>query len=154
METYIGVKVIKAVEMDYNTAIEKGYRVNDTLATSGYEVEYEDGYKSWSPKDAFEKSYRKTDGLTFGLALEAMKLGKKVARIGWNGSGMFAVLSPGMKQLKADGFFNKDLNAHALSIGGFMDVRPAFMLKTAQDDVAYWAPSGSDCLAEDWVIID
>jgi len=92
--------------------------------------------------------------MNFGLAVEAMKIGKKVARIGWNGSGMFAVLSPGAKQLPATDFFNKDLNAHALSIGGFMDVRPAFMLKTAQNDVAYWTPSGSDCLAEDWIIIE
>jgi hypothetical protein len=27
-------------------------------------------------------------------------------------------------------------------------------LKTAQEDVATWAPSGSDSLAEDWSILD
>lgn len=92
--------------------------------------------------------------MNFGEALEALKQGKKVARTGWNGSGMFAVLSPGMKGLPAERFFNKDLNAHAIKLGGTMDVRPSFMLKTAQDDVAYWAPSGSDCLAEDWMIVE
>lgn len=153
-ELFIGVKVVKATPMDYNDAIEKGYRVGDKTATNGYEVEYEDGYKSWSPKDVFEKAYRKTSGMTFGLAVEAMKMGKKVARSGWNGSGMFAVLSPGKKQLSAEDFFNKDLKEHAQKIGGSMDVRPAFMLKTAQNDVAYWSPSGSDCLAEDWFIVE
>ena len=92
--------------------------------------------------------------LNFGQALEALKNGQKVAREGWNGSGMFAVLSPGAEQLPSEKFFNKELAAHAASIGGYMDVRPAFMLKTAQNDVAYWAPSGSDCLAEDWLIVE
>lgn len=92
--------------------------------------------------------------LNFGQALEALKLGKKVCRKGWNGSNMFAVLSPGAKSLSSEQFFNKDLAEYAYNLGGFMDVRPAFMLKTAQDDVAYWSPSGSDCLAEDWLIID
>jgi hypothetical protein len=94
------------------------------------------------------------ENLNFGQALEALKEGKKVAREGWNGSNMFAVLSPGYQKLPSEQFFNKDLAAFASDLGGFMDVRPAFMLKTAQDDVAYWAPSGSDCLAEDWVIIN
>lgn len=92
--------------------------------------------------------------MNFGQALEQLKQGKKIARQNWNGSNMFAVLSTGKKQLEAEGFFNPDLKEHALKIGGFMDVRPAFMLKTAQDDVAYWSPSGSDCLAEDWFIVD
>lgn len=92
--------------------------------------------------------------MNFGQAIEALKEGKKVAREGWNGQGMFAVLSPGKKQLEASGFFNKDLSAYAELIGGFMDVRPAFMLKTAQNDVAYWNPSTSDILSEDWIIVE
>lgn len=92
--------------------------------------------------------------LNFGEALQALKEGKKVCRQGWNGSGMFAVLSPGARDLPSNQFFNKDLKLYAESIGGYMDVRPSFMLKTAQDDVAYWAPSGSDCLAEDWMVLN
>ncbi len=62
---YIGVKEVSAVPMSYNEAVEKGYRVSgDTVATEGYEVEYEGGYKSWSPKDVFEKAYTET-GLKF-----------------------------------------------------------------------------------------
>ena len=92
--------------------------------------------------------------MSFGTALEALKNGKSVARRGWNGADMFAVLSPGMKKLDSSKFFNKALENHAKSIGGVMDVRPAFMLKTAQNDVAYWNPSTSDCLAEDWFIVE
>jgi hypothetical protein len=97
---------------------------------------------------------KKTEGLSFELALYELKSGSKLARKGWNGTEMFAVLSPGAKELPAEKFFNKDLEAFANSIGGKMDIRPAFMLKTAQNDVAYWIPSGSDLLAEDWCIVD
>ena len=41
----------------------------------GYRVCYPDGYVSWSPKEVFEAAYRPTDGVNFGLALEAMKKG-------------------------------------------------------------------------------
>ena len=92
--------------------------------------------------------------MDFSEALLAIKRGEKIARSGWNGSNMFAVLSPGKKELYYTEFFNKDLSEYASRIGGFMDVRPSFMLKTAQDDVAYWVPSCSDILAEDWVIVE
>ncbi len=169
MEQYIGVKIIKASPMTlsaYNEYMGKSRPVEGETNANGYLVEYEqdpettnknhpdhEGCVSWSPENVFEKSYRLTSGLTFGLAVEAMKLGKKVARTGWNGVGIFAVLSPGKKELPASDFFNPHLSKHALSIGGVMDVRSAFMLKTAQEDVAYWSPSGSDCLAEDWFIV-
>ena len=34
------------------------------------------------------------ENLNFGQAIEAAKQGKKVARQGWNGSGMFAYIVP------------------------------------------------------------
>jgi hypothetical protein len=158
MQKYIGVKIISAepqVRMGHPANAETVEELGEGPTNiDGYKVVYEDGYTSWSPKDVFDKAYRPTDGLTFGLAIEAMKLGHKVSRVGWNGSGLFAVLSPGKKGLPASDFFSPHLSKHALTIGGVMDVRPAFMLKTAQEDVAYWAPSGSDCLAEDWFIVE
>jgi hypothetical protein len=99
MEKYLGVKLISAEPMDSEDA-EK--LLNREFETSyqhylGYLVEYEDGYKSWSPKEAFEKAYRKIDNLTFGLAIEALKQGKKITRSGWNGKGMFFILSSSRK---------------------------------------------------------
>jgi hypothetical protein len=105
--------------------------------------------------DIFEMTYNEASNkVTFGMAVEAMKNGNKAVRKGWNGKEMFLVISPGAEQLPSDKFFNKDLSIHAKLLGGFMDVRPSFMLKTAQEDVAYWSPSGSDALAEDWIILD
>ncbi len=38
---------------------------------------------------------RSLNKMNFGEALEALKLGQKVAREGWNGKGMFLFLVPG-----------------------------------------------------------
>ena len=79
MEQYIGTKIIEAAP-----AIRKGGKVYDLTwpipksmesGELGYRVRYPDGYESWSPKDVFEEAYRPTEGVNFGLALEAMKKG-------------------------------------------------------------------------------
>ena len=57
MEKYLGVKVINAEPMtakDFSNLTGKLQPGED-----GYKVVYEDGYTSWSPKDVFEKAYRK-----------------------------------------------------------------------------------------------
>ena len=70
MQTYYGAKLIHAEPA--NKGVDEGYF-----------VKYEDGYTSWSPKEVFEKAYRPVEGLPFGLALEAMKQGKKLYRASW-----------------------------------------------------------------------
>lgn len=51
---YIGIKFVNAEPMTAEVAEKKGYRVSGNTG-DGYEVTYEDGYKSWCPKDVFEK---------------------------------------------------------------------------------------------------
>ena len=53
MKTYIGTKIIQAEKQTCEKDIYKS-KVGDP----GYKVKYEDGYISWSPKDAFEKAYK------------------------------------------------------------------------------------------------
>jgi hypothetical protein len=55
----------------------------------GYAVKYNDGYTSWSPKDVFDAAYQPLNALSFGHALMVLQDGKKVARSGCNGKGMF-----------------------------------------------------------------
>jgi hypothetical protein len=108
MKRYIGVKEINAKPMKravYNVARGWTLPADENGDDDGYLVEYIDGgqanttayagYVSWSPKDVFERAYKRTEGLTFGLALELLKIGHKVARKGWNGKGMWLVLVPG-----------------------------------------------------------
>lgn len=51
---YIGIKIVEAVPMTAEEAVNHGYRIGDN-AGDGYEVTYPEGYKSWCPKDVFEK---------------------------------------------------------------------------------------------------
>lgn len=61
MNNYIGCKAIKAEPMTKLTyEISTGRFIDNgmDITTPGYLVEYPDGYKSWSPKDIFERAYR------------------------------------------------------------------------------------------------
>ncbi|MCE5185060.1 MAG: hypothetical protein LLF76_02920 [Planctomycetaceae bacterium] len=56
----IGVKLIKFQPMtrsDYNRYRSWQMPENENEYDDGYLVRYEDGYESWSPKDAFESAY-------------------------------------------------------------------------------------------------
>jgi hypothetical protein len=56
----------------------------------GYVVLYEDGYMSYSPPNAFKKAYRLiADGLNIGDVHMGLNEGRKFARAGWNGKGMY-----------------------------------------------------------------
>ena len=161
MNRYIGTKTINAKPMSrqaYNNL--RGWEVpaDENPADDGYLVEYIDGgqanhpdfdgYISWSPKDVFERAYRRSDGLTFGNALELLKAGKKVARAGWNGKGLFLFLVPG-SNFKV----NRPPLLGIYPEGTEINYRPHIDLKGVDGSISTWAPSGSDALAEDWAVV-
>lgn len=58
--TYIGVKLIKATPMtrgEYNAHESLTNSLGGDSADEGYLVEYTSGYKSWSPKDVFDRAH-------------------------------------------------------------------------------------------------
>lgn len=61
MPSYIGTKVVCAIPMDEVSFLRtyKNQPDNDNETQPGYLVVYEDGYKSWSPKETFERAYRR-----------------------------------------------------------------------------------------------
>lgn len=86
----------------------------------------------------------------FGIAISELKLGKKVARKGWNGADMFVYFVPAASYPiqrnnlgTLGGMFPEDLAPY----------REYLALKTAQNDIATWTPSCSDALAEDWYVV-
>lgn len=89
------------------------------------------------------------DEFDFGSAVYLLKIGKKVARKGWNGSGMFVYYVPAAS-------YPVERNNLETMGGQFPDdmvpYREYLALKTAQGDVATWAPSVSDALATDWCL--
>jgi hypothetical protein len=104
-----------------------------------------------SPADVFEKSYQPADALGFGHALVALKEGKKVARAGWNGKGIFLYYVPansypaGQNPLGTmKGIFPDDMVPYGAYIA----------MKTAQDNVVPWLASQTDVLADDWQIVE
>lgn len=93
-------------------------------------------------------STKKTDGLSFGMAIEAAKRGCKISRSGWNGFGMYAYIVPANKYPA-----QTDLIKGVFE-GDMVPYREYWALKTAQNDIATWSPSGSDSLANDWCIVE
>jgi hypothetical protein len=173
MKQYIGVKLINAKPMsraEYNTFRGWELPADENGADEGFLVEYLDGgkantaayegYVSWSPKEVFEKAYGPTEGMTFGLALEALKRGHKVARRGWNGKGMWLSLScDGSRMVHANNFWSKNNADFARQQEGEMaEVLPSITMKTtnAQGRVAIlmgWLASQTDMLSDDWIIV-
>ncbi len=87
----------------------------------------------------------------FGEALELMKAGKKVARSGWNGKGMFIYYVPansypasGNSLNTMKGIFPDDLVPYQAYIA----------MKTAQNLVVPWFCSQSDMLDNDWMVVE
>lgn len=153
MKRYIGVKLINAIDMTraaYNILRDWELPADENGDDAGYLVEYLDGgqanhkdfkgYISWSPKAVFENAYRPTDGMTFGLAIEALKRGHKVSRSGWNGKGMWLYFIPASHWETTRGL-------------ELLDGLPWIGIKTVDDKFVPWLASQTDVLAEDWGIV-
>lgn len=77
-------------------------------------------------------------GMDFGFALAALKDGKKIARKGWNGKGMYVTL----------------ILAGNAAFQGYA-MQDCLGLKTANDVMQPgWIPSQNDLLSEDWMVVE
>jgi len=68
--------------------------------------------------------------MNFGNALEAIKLGVKVTRDGWNGKGLWI-------ELQVPDEYSKM-------------TKPYFYICSEAGDKVPWVPSVGDCLGDDW----
>lgn len=82
MKKYIGTKQVEAESMDKGTAFYLGLLREKEVPEKleGYHVRYEDGYESWSPKDAFEKAYQVADTFLDRLRIEYEDLDNKLGK--------------------------------------------------------------------------
>ncbi|MGO1298837.1 MAG: DUF2829 domain-containing protein [Vibrio sp.] len=169
MKTFIGTKIILAVAMSrlaYNNYRGWDLPSDEDGSDEGFLVEYVDGgqsnhpdhkgYISWSPKDVFEKSYRAASGMNFGLAIEAMKLGHKVARAGWNGKGMWCIYNPGSKGETHTMFAGSVYKNHGVDE---CEILPHFDMYTVNASgrramLPGWLASQSDMDADDWEVVE
>ena len=78
-------------------------------------------------------------GMNFGLALEAIKQGKKVSRSGWNGKGLWLELQVP--------------DAHSKMTLPYIFMSYPEDAKTTPGARVPWLASQTDVLAEDWLIV-
>lgn len=160
---HIGIKKILATAMtriEYNNY--RGWELPEdekhAADDPGFLVEYvsgldddsnhpdHGGYISWSPKDVFEDAYKQSGEMSFGMAIDAARCRYKISRTGWNGTGMYVYLVPANKypaQTEAiEGVYDDDM----VPYGEYWAIRKL------DGEIVPWAPSGSDSLANDWVL--
>lgn len=78
----------------------------------------------------------------FGGALDVLRNGSKVARLGWNGKGMWLLLV----DQKCAGYSVSDDDVDDLRL------LPWIGMKTADDGFVPWLASQTDVLATDWCV--
>ena len=164
MQLYYGTKLLLAKPMtrgEYNAFRNWEMPQNESAADEGYLVEYQDGgkanveghagYVSWSPKDVFELAYQPLNALSFGHALLVLKDGKKVARAGWNGKGMYLILVNGTKYAELT-----EGTPYAVATGGnIVTINPHIDMMTATGEMQPgWLASQTDMLANDWQVVE
>jgi hypothetical protein len=89
--------------------------------------------------------------LDFGKALDAVRAGRRVARAGWNGKGMYLFLVPGSTfTVEASRPMGK---ASPELVGSQVNYRPHIDMKTVDGEMVPWVASQSDLLANDWAIV-
>lgn len=137
MNKYIRMHIVEAEPMSRVAYNEKrGWKVpsNENPNDEGYYLKRDDGYLTWCTKEQFKSDFRPIEGMTFGMAVEALKRGKRVARKGWNGKGMWIELQVPDAHSKMQ--------------------MPYVYIKNAQDKKVPWVPCQADILGEDWMGVE
>lgn len=146
LETFIGTKIVRAKPMTrlgYNELRGWQIPVNEDGADDGYLIEnvgdsvgnhpHYAGCITWSPKEQFEGVYVRVNGMSFGMAIEAMLMGmaitcarnpNKILRVG---------LTPDQ--------IGEVCPSHVSVIDG------------TDGTVSEWVPTGEDMFANDWEIV-
>lgn len=119
-----------------------GVKIVDATPMTREAFEAQEGRNVGGDKhgDCYMVTYRPINAMTFGLAIEALKMGKKVARAGWNGKGMYVRFVKNWTY--TDGI---DDNRRC---------NPLFTIKNVDESVSTWVPSINDALAEDWQVVE
>lgn len=95
------------------------------------------------------------ENVNFGKAIEALKDGKMVSRIGWNGKGMFLfqadILDYGAQEKVMEVL--KPINDSIKETSRFSG--NTIVMKSADDKLVFgWLASQTDLIASDWCILN
>lgn len=125
--------------MPYGFWLHKALAEFDNLPTNTAQEEFLQSEKSVLGGSVLPK----TERLSFGDAVAALKEGLRVARAGWNGKGMWLIYIGGNEyDVDAPLRFNTT------------ELSPYVAMKTADNKLVPWLASQTDVLAEDWQIVE
>lgn len=95
--------------------------------------------------------------MKFGEAIEHARMGKKIAREGWNGKNMYVYMTKGdtipvedwVEKLPSQVLTNTERKR------GHVIVKPHLDMMNAQDErIIGWSATQSDMLADDWYVVE
>ena len=93
--------------------------------------------------------------MNIGEAIAAMRFGRKVARTGWNGKGMWLILVKGQSaELRGGTPYAAALNSDGKTQSSVV-IEPHIDMYTAQGTMQPgWLASQADLLATDWEVVN
>lgn len=126
-------------------------KVLDSILFRAWQMGWLSQYAPDNKEDS-KAAYRPTDGMNFGLAIEVAKMGKRIARKGWNGKNMSVAYQKGYP----DGIpCNKNTaEAWGMQEGELFKCRPYLQMRCADGTFQMWLASQSDILADDWYVVE
>lgn len=85
MKKYLGTKLVTAKPMtreDAEAVLGKFIKpAKQEYSGEGYLVRYEDGYRSWSPKEVFDKAYKPADNFLDRLIIERDEVQQRLSSL-------------------------------------------------------------------------
>ena len=126
---------------------DEGFMI-ENLTNAKPNTDFAEGYISWSTKEQVFLEFRETGNFPFGMAIEALKMGHKVQRSGWNGKDMYLViLDPARDNLMT-------LSIECIEAKRELALQPFIVMKTVDNTYVPWLASQTDMLAEDYRIVN
>ena len=126
---------------------DEGFMI-ENLTNAKPNTDFSEGYISWSTKEQVFLEFRETDNFPFGVAIEALKIGHKVQRSGWNGKDMYLViLDPARDNLIT-------LSVSCIEAKRELALQPFIVMKTVDNTYVPWLASQTDMLSDDWGIVN
>lgn len=97
--------------------------------------------------------------MRFEEALRYLRIGKRIARKGWNGANQYVYLTKGstvpFDSLKEETYAHYTLDEKRNIDHVNVNIKDHLDLKNAQDEIIIgWVPTQSDLLADDWYIVE
>jgi hypothetical protein len=98
-----------------------------------------------------------SEQFSFGMAIAHLKDGKRVARAGWNGKGMWLILIQAGLTAEEESYADVPGQTYEVYLddrmAGIQKLLPWIGMKTADNGFVPWLASQTDMLAEDWTLV-